>query len=183
VIGASAAVARAGGVPPAERSAFQAVNRMPESFYVPAYGLMQAGSLGSVFVAAAAARWRGRSRLALTAAVAGTGVWVGAKVVKRGIGRGRPAAELGGDDVVIVRGREQGDLGFPSGHAAVAFCLAKLAATELPPAHRWIVWVLASAVGAGRVYVGAHLPLDVVGGAALGTAAATFGARLVHVTT
>ena len=160
-------------MPTAERSAFRAVNRLPESLYVPVYGLMQAGSLGSVFVTAAAARWRGHSRLALTVAVVGTGVWAGAKVVKRGIGRGCPAAELGGDDIVIVRGREQGDLGFPSGHAAVAFCLATLAATELPPAHRWIVWVLATAVGAGRVYVGAHLPLDVVGGAALGVVAAT----------
>lgn len=84
MVGASAAVARAGGVPPAERSAFQAVNRLPESFYVPVYGLMQAGSLGSVFVTAAAARWRGRSRLAPTAAVAGTGAALGAAAATLG---------------------------------------------------------------------------------------------------
>jgi membrane-associated phospholipid phosphatase len=36
---------------------------------------------------------------------------------------------------------------------------------------RPVAWSTAATVGAARVYVGAHLPLDVVGGAALGVAA------------
>jgi membrane-associated phospholipid phosphatase len=40
---------------------------------------------------------------------------------------------------------------------------------------RWVLVVLAALVGLGRVYVGAHLPLDVIGGAALGVAAGGVG--------
>ena len=41
----------------------------------------------------------------------------------------------------------------------------------LPRAWRWAFVVLGVIVSVGRLYVGAHLPLDVVGGAALGVAA------------
>jgi hypothetical protein len=63
-------------------------------------------------------------------------------------------------------------LGYPSGHVAVAAALATAAGPWLPrPARRatwWAVWLVAL----GRMYAGAHLPLDVVGGAALGWAVA-----------
>jgi membrane-associated phospholipid phosphatase len=59
-------------------------------------------------------------------------------------------------------------LGYPSGHAAVAAAL-----TVVVSAHLSVRWVIAAlALGGivlfGRRYVGAHLPLDVIGGAALG---------------
>ena len=61
-----------------------------------------------------------------------------------------------------------GSLGYPSGHAAVAGALTVVVAAHL--GRRWAVaaLVLGVAVLLGRMYVGAHLPLDVVGGAALG---------------
>jgi undecaprenyl-diphosphatase len=43
----------------------------------------------------------------------------------------------------------------------------------LPRRWRPVAWALAGVVALARVYVGAHLPLDVVGGAALGVVVGT----------
>ncbi len=177
VLAVTTAIARTRGVDQVERRVFRSLNDLPHALHPPVYVVMQAGSLAAVYVAAAAAHRLGRGRLAWTIAAGGTGVWGAAKVVKRWVGRGRPADHV---DDVRVRGDEEGGLGFPSGHTAVAFCLATLAAPDLPPRLRPLVWAAAGTVGAARVYVGAHLPLDVVGGAALGVVAGSAGRRLAH---
>ena len=60
-------------------------------------------------------------------------------------------------------------LGYVSGHTAVAFALATVLAPSLPRSwRRSAVFAAASVVGFARIYSGAHLPLDVVGGAGLG---------------
>lgn len=56
---------------------------------------------------------------------------------------------------------------FPSGHAVVAFAVAYVMARRFVTA-RWWIFALAALSGLSRVYVGAHYPLDVVGGALLG---------------
>jgi len=59
-------------------------------------------------------------------------------------------------------------MGFPSGHVAVAAALATAAAPYLPRRYRRLLWVEVLLVAVARVYVGAHLPLDTLAGAALG---------------
>jgi membrane-associated phospholipid phosphatase len=161
-------VARRRVVDPSEHAVFRSINELPDALHPPLYVVMQAGSLGAVFAVAGVAKMTGRNRLAVTSAVAGITVWGGCKIVKQWVGRGRPAAHV---DDVRLRGTEERGLGFPSGHAAVATTLTVLVAPELPAAVRPLLVVVPVIVATGRIYVGAHLPLDVVGGAAIGLAA------------
>jgi undecaprenyl-diphosphatase len=57
---------------------------------------------------------------------------------------------------------------FPSGHAATSFAGATILAFAFPRVAP-LFYVLASAVGFSRVYLGVHYLLDIVGGAVLGT--------------
>jgi undecaprenyl-diphosphatase len=108
--------------------------------------------------------------MAAAMAIGGIGVYLLAKVAKGWVGRGRPGALLAD----VTEGREtfaSGSLGYPSGHAAVAGALTVILIPYLPPRWRWLPLVLIAIVFVGRLYVGAHLPLDLIGGAALGAAA------------
>ena len=69
-----------------------------------------------------------------------------------------------------VRGDTAAGLGYLSGHSAVVVVLAGAALPDLGPRGRALAIAAVPAVGLARIYVGAHLPLDVVGGASLGLA-------------
>src|SRR5690606_37648345 len=103
------------------------------------------------------------------------------KAAKRVVRRGRPSTTL---ETWRTLGRPQTGLGYPSGHAAVAVALAAVASPSLPRRWRGVVWAVAAVPGLGRIYVGAHLPLDVAGGAALGDVVAVtagwLGGRLAQ---
>jgi membrane-associated phospholipid phosphatase len=128
---------------------------------------MQTGSLAGVFAGGAAAALADDRRLATRLLVGGSSTWALAKGVKHFVRRGRPEAVFG---TCRTLGRPQRGLGYPSGHAAVAASMATMA-TQVLPRRWWIpVWSIAALTAASRVYVGAHLPLDVVGGIGLGCA-------------
>jgi glycosyltransferase 2 family protein len=162
---ASRAEARRTELPAYEVTLFRTVNRASDRIRVPVRTIMQAGTFGTVPAVSVLAVLFGRNRLAASLAVAGTMAWVGAKLAKPLGGRQRPQAIL---PDVTIREPIQGDLGWVSGHTAVATTLAFVASEELPTVARPALAAIVGIVGFGRMYVGAHLPHDIVGGAGLG---------------
>jgi glycosyltransferase 2 family protein len=170
---AGALMARHEQVSRLETRCFRAVNRAPKGGYWAVWPLMQLGSLGGLLGVSAATAASGRRRLGAELATRGSITWVAARGVKHAVGRARPDQTL---DATRLLGRTQRGLGYPSGHAAVAATLYVVAAPHLRPALRPGLAALTAGVGVARVYVGAHLPLDVAGGVALGVALGAAGA-------
>lgn len=167
VILVTAMAARHDRVSPCEVRVFRTVNDLPGSLYPATWLVMQLGTLGAAPTAAGAAWLAGDRELAERLLVSGTGTWVLAKLVKRLVGRPRPVSLAPGTH---CRGRPAAGLGFPSGHAGVAAALGAAALPRLGPAGRTLALLAIPAIGLTRIYTGAHLPLDVAGGAALGIA-------------
>ncbi len=157
-----------------EANMFDAINGLPEWLFAPVWLVMQAGNLLTVTIVSLIALFARRIRQGLDLAVAGASAWLLAKVVKELSGRPRPAAIF---DDVIVRGSPAAGNGYVSGHTAVAAALAAAVTPYLSRKWQVTVWVIAALVGFGRIYVGAHLPLDVFGGMAMGWAIGS----IVHV--
>jgi membrane-associated phospholipid phosphatase len=149
-----------------EATMFEAVNTLPEALHTPIWPLMQCGSLAAVPVVAVTLRIAGHDAAAARVAVGGVAAWALAKGAKRVVGRGRPDGLV---DAVRLRGDRQSGRGFPSGHAAVSTVLAAGTAAVVPGLGPVLAGIVAT-VCISRVYVGAHLPLDVIGGAGLGLA-------------
>ena len=166
LLGTAVAV-RPDRVGPREARVFLAVNGLPDVLYPAAWVVMQAGAFGAVPVASASAWLAGDRVLAGRMLAGGTAAWALSKVVKQAVRRPRPAALVPGSR---GRGPDATGLGYLSGHAAVAIALGAAALPYLGPGGRSVALSVIPMVGLTRVYVGAHLPLDVAGGVALGLA-------------
>ncbi|HJX07268.1 MAG TPA: phosphatase PAP2 family protein [Actinomycetota bacterium] len=166
LLAGSYAAVRRPGITEAEERVFRWANEADDRLRTPVRAVMQAGTFITVPIVAIVAFLAGRRALAVRVLLAGTAAWLGAKAIKPYGGRDRPFGVLG--DGVRLREAIDGDLGWVSGHTAVATTLSLVLADDLPG---WTSPILAGIVamtGYGRMYVGAHLPHDLVGGAGLG---------------
>jgi undecaprenyl-diphosphatase len=141
----------------------------PLLFYVEASEALFAATLAVVFLAAHGARHAALRRATVAAVLsAGLGLAV-AKVISEIVDRARPfVADPHG---VHLFSPHAADPGFPSDHATAAFAIAVAIFLRN---RGWGVAALiaATVLAAGRVALGVHYPSDVLGGAAVGTAAA-----------
>ena len=98
--------------------------------------------------------------------------------IKYGATTLRPPAVLDADAFHLI-GRGWPTRSFPSGHTVTAFVFAAIFIAHMHSTlARALLLVAAILVGGSRVVVGVHWPIDVLAGAALGTAAAVIGISL-----
>ena len=167
-----ASIAAAQPIRPLERRVFRVVNRLPEWLYRPLWLPMQLGNLVvGTGVGLAVAVWY-RSWSTAGAVVAAMVLKVLTEKVLRSRltalratrqrpGTSQPGAILRGD--VPASGAS-----FPSGHIILVAAVACAVAGHLPGPASWVPFALAFLVMLGRVYVGAHNPLDVTAGLGAG---------------
>jgi membrane-associated phospholipid phosphatase len=173
VLGGSFAGARLPEIHPLERQVFGAVNRLPDWLQRPLWVPMQLGNLavGTAVGLAVALGWRD-GRLAVAVLLAAALKLVGERVVRHRMApylavRQRPGTSQPG---AIVRGSDVPTVGpsFPSGHVILVAAVASVVAHDVPLAWAWLPPLAVLLVMVGRVYVGAHNPLDVAAGLGAG---------------
>ena len=166
LVGTTAAAKR--GVPSWEHRTYKAINGLPDALAPFAWPPMQFGSLISPFVLGAIAYRRNRRpEPAAFIIAAGFAAWITAKGMKKLVGRGRPH-DFDSETNLRLWTEIDGSLGFVSGHAAVAMATAGIIHRYVSPGLGAAAYGVAALVGFSRIYAGAHLPIDVLGGAALG---------------
>ena len=176
--------ASGGTVPGWERSMFHAINDLPDWLETPMWVFQLAGLLlVPLLLSAIAAAFR-QWWLAIALVVfVPLKLIVEKGVVKQLVERERPGTTICGYDASNpdafdpTCGNFRGDvplegLSFVSGHAIIAWGIAALLWPVLPGRWRWVPVGVATLNAIARVYLGAHNPLDVVGGGAIGVAIA-----------
>ena len=173
VLAAAVAGAKHHEVPPLEARVFRAVNGLPDALYIPLWLPMQFGNFTvGLLIGLAVAAALGEVSVAVAVVLAAIAKLVVERLIRSrmaGFGdvRQRPGTS---EKDAILRGKDVPVAGpsFPSGHVILAASIATVLSEAVGPAVVWLPWVAAGLVMVGRVYVGAHNPLDVTAGLGAG---------------
>lgn len=173
ILAASSFEARRPAISPTEARVFHAINGLPGWLYWPLWLPMQLGNLVVGTLVGLGVAWLvGDWYVAVGVVVATVSKLGTEKLVRREMAdhlaiRQRPGtSEVG----AILRGADVPSSGasFPSGHVILVAAIATVVAPALPVGWWWAPLVLTFLVMFGRVFVGAHNPLDVTAGLGAG---------------
>ena len=175
-------IVRSGKVSGPEKDVFHVINGLPD-FLEPAMYVFQLAGLLFIplLVAIGAAIFRRWWLTLCLVLVIPLKLLVEHGVIKKMIDRQRPGTSICDGDLTC--GNFRGDISFVgesfvSGHAIITGAVATLLFFYLNRTGRIVVLAIAILNGVARVYLGAHNPLDVVGGLAAGVC---IGALLLFV--
>ncbi|MEP6759002.1 MAG: phosphatase PAP2 family protein [Actinomycetota bacterium] len=179
VFAVCAFIAHDGGVGGPERAVFEAINGLPSSLEPAGNAVQYLGTLAVGPVVVVAALVLRRWRLAGAAALL-TGLKL---LIERGVWklvyRERPA--ITEPNAIVRGGTATTGASFVSGHVILSTGLAWAITPYLHGRWRAAPWVVVVMIAFARIYLGAHNPLDVVGGFALGVAAGGLANLMVGV--
>lgn len=168
IFGVTAYMAQKGFYMGWEITGFNFLNHWSDSwrwFFLVAT-IVPSTSLWIGFAAMVAAFFLRMYRLTWRLSVALIGGSAAAFIAKEFIGRPRPAEMLGDAHVRIT---ETG-MGYPSGHTMIITIVMLMLLPYTPRRWWWVLPIPIILMGAARMYLGVHTPLDLVGGFALGLA-------------